>query len=92
MAADVDKTTPENGTQISPQTGHQCPRSGSWIAKGLWTLLLLGVVPLLAFGVKYYQDAQLLRRHVRATSVTTLLTSHNLGWFLIWWCFSFENN
>lgn len=71
MAADVDKTAPENGTRISPQTGHRCPGSGPWITKWLWTLLLLGAVPLLALGVKYYQDAQLLRRHVRATSVTT---------------------
>lgn len=72
MAADVDKTTPENGSKISARTGHQSPGSGSWISKGLWTLLLVGAVPLLAFGAKYYQDAQLLKRHVR--SVITLHT------------------
>lgn len=70
MAADVDKTTPEDASKISPQNGHRCPGSGSWICKGLWTLLVVGAVPLLAFGIKYYQDAQLLKRHEE--SVRTL--------------------
>lgn len=65
MAADVDKTSPEDGSKNSPQRGHQSPGSGSWISKGLWTLLLVGAVPLLAFGIKYYQDAQFIKRHVR---------------------------
>lgn len=90
MAADVDKATPENGSKISAQTGHQSPGSGSWISKGLWTLLLVGAVPLLAFGLKYYQDAQLLKRHVR--SVITLRASHNIAVFLICLCFNLENN
>lgn len=72
MAADVDKTTPEDGSRISPQNVHRSPGSGSWISKRLWTLLLVGAVPLLAFGIKYYQDALLLKRHVRSTSVITL--------------------
>ncbi|KAK5857499.1 hypothetical protein PBY51_010741 [Eleginops maclovinus] len=63
MAADVDQTHPEDERKISPQNGHQSPASGSWICRGMWTLLLIGAVPLLAFGIKYYQDAQLLKRH-----------------------------
>lgn len=74
MAADVDKTTPDDGSRIPPQIGHRSPGSGSWFSRGLWTLLLVAAVPLLAFGVKYYQDAQLLKRHVRPTSVLTLIT------------------
>lgn len=76
MAADVDKITLKNGTS-SPHTGFRSP----WIFKGVWTLFLLAAVPLLAFGVKYYQDAQLLKRHVRATSVTTLHRPHSLAVF-----------
>lgn len=72
MAADVDKRTLENGSEIPPQTRNQNPGSRSWIYKGLWTLLFVGAVPLLAFGIKYYQDAQLLKRHVRSSSVLIL--------------------
>lgn len=68
MAADVDKTIPEDESKIAPQNGHRSPGSGSW--RVLWTLLIVGAVPLLAFGIKYYQDAQLLKRHVRSASVT----------------------
>ncbi len=73
MAADVDKTTPEDGSRIPPQNEPQSPGSGSFISRGLWTLLLLGAVPLLAFGIKYYQDTQLLKRQVRPTSVTFIM-------------------
>lgn len=73
MAADVDKISPENQSKISPQTGHRTPGSGSWISRGVWTLLIVGAVPLLAFGIKYYQDAQLFKRHVRSTSEITLV-------------------
>lgn len=65
MAADVDKTTAENGRNISNRTERRSPVPGSWVTRGLWTLLLVGAVPLLALGVKYYQDAQLIKRHVR---------------------------
>lgn len=65
MAADVDKSTPENGRKTPSHAGNASPGSRSWICKGLWTLILVGFVPLFAFGVKYYQDAQLLKRHVR---------------------------
>lgn len=68
MAADVDKT--EDESNISQQNGHQSPRCGSRISRGIWTLLIVGAVPLLAFGIKYYQDAQLLKRHEE--SVRTL--------------------
>lgn len=78
MAADVDKTSPEeeDGSRISQQNNaHQSPESsGSWISRGIctgiWTLLLVCAVPLLAFGIKYYQDAQFLKRHEE--SVRTL--------------------
>lgn len=66
MAADVDKTAAENGRNISNGTERQSPGSGSWMSRGLWTVLLVGAVPLLALGVKYYQDAQLIKRHVRS--------------------------
>lgn len=69
MAADVDKATPENGNKTRPRAGNADPGSKSWVWKGLWTLTLIGAVPLFAFGVKYYQDAQLLERHVRHISV-----------------------
>uniref|UniRef100_A0A665UYB6 Selenoprotein N n=1 Tax=Echeneis naucrates TaxID=173247 RepID=A0A665UYB6_ECHNA len=45
------------------EDGQQSPRSGSWISRGLWTLLVVGAVPLLALGIRNYQDAQLVRRH-----------------------------
>lgn len=66
MAADVDKTTAENGRNISNRTERQSPGSGSWVSRGLWTVLLVGAVPLLALGLKYYQDALLIKRHVRS--------------------------
>lgn len=86
MAADVDKTSAENGSKISPETERQSPGSGSWLSRGLWTLLLVGVVPLIAFGVKYYQDVQLLKRHVRSASFT--ITARSLPLFLM---FNAEN-
>ncbi|KAM3594496.1 uncharacterized protein V6R79_008969 [Siganus canaliculatus] len=70
MAADVDKTTSEDGNKISPQNGHRGSGSRSWISKWLWTLLVVGAVPLFAFGIKYYQDTQFLKRHEE--SVRTL--------------------
>lgn len=73
MAADVDKTIPADESRISQQNGHQSRSSGSWISRGIWTLVLVAAVPLVAFGIKYYQDAQLIKRHVRSTSVITRL-------------------
>ncbi|TWW72017.1 Selenoprotein N [Takifugu flavidus] len=70
MAADVDKNTPENGSKTPPHAGNANPGSRSWICKGLWTLILVTAVPLFAFGVKYYQDAHLLKRHEQ--SIRTL--------------------
>uniref|UniRef100_A0A3Q1F5A9 Selenoprotein N n=1 Tax=Acanthochromis polyacanthus TaxID=80966 RepID=A0A3Q1F5A9_9TELE len=70
MAADVDKRTSEEESKIWPQNGRRTPGSGSWIYRGMWTLLMVCAVPLLAFGIKYYQDAQLLKRHEE--SVRTL--------------------
>uniref|UniRef100_A0A8C2XLE6 Selenoprotein N n=1 Tax=Cyclopterus lumpus TaxID=8103 RepID=A0A8C2XLE6_CYCLU len=63
MAADVDKIIPEDESNVSQRNGHLSPSSGSWIFRGIWTLLILAAVPFLAFGIKYYQDAQFLQRH-----------------------------
>lgn len=85
MAADVDKRKPEDESRIPPQNGHRSPGSGSWVYRGMWTLLLVGAVPLLAFGIKNYQDAQLVRRHVRIhiwNDITHVITGLNLNVFL----------
>lgn len=79
MAADVDKRKPEDESRIPPQNGHRSPGSGSWVYRGMWTLLLVAAVPLLAFGIKNYQDAQLVKRHVRSTSGMTLHMFHHLS-------------
>lgn len=69
MAADVDKATPgeDDGSTKPAQSGVSrpgtCSKSGSWVWRGFWVLVLVGVAPLLAFGIKYYQDAQILKRH-----------------------------
>uniref|UniRef100_A0A7N8Y2R3 Selenoprotein N n=1 Tax=Mastacembelus armatus TaxID=205130 RepID=A0A7N8Y2R3_9TELE len=63
MAADVDKRIPKDESKISPQNEHRAPGSGSRVSRGMWSLLVVAAVPLLAFGIKYYQDAQLVRRH-----------------------------
>ncbi|MEQ2171727.1 hypothetical protein GOODEAATRI_013747 [Goodea atripinnis] len=62
MAADVDKTIPEKERR-NGHNGQTSPGSGSWFYRGMWTLLVVCAVPLVAFGIKYYQDSQLLRRH-----------------------------
>lgn len=64
MAADVDKTTSEEERKIE-ENGLRTPASGSRFYRGVWTLFMLCAVPLVAYGVKYYQDTQLLKRHVR---------------------------
>ncbi|CAG10470.1 unnamed protein product, partial [Tetraodon nigroviridis] len=63
MAADVDKTSPENGNNTPPQAGNANGDFRSWICKRLWTLLLVAAVPVFALGIKYHQDVQLLKRH-----------------------------
>lgn len=67
MAGDVDNRVPEDVNKIPAQNDLQSPGSGSWIWKAVWTVVVIGAVPLLAFGIKYYQDARLVRRHVRLT-------------------------
>ncbi|MEQ2290997.1 hypothetical protein AMECASPLE_008811 [Ameca splendens] len=62
MAADVDKTIPEKERR-NGHNGQTSPGSGSWFYRGMWTLLVVCAVPLVAFGIKSYQDSQLLRRH-----------------------------
>uniref|UniRef100_A0A673CSI9 Selenoprotein N n=1 Tax=Sphaeramia orbicularis TaxID=375764 RepID=A0A673CSI9_9TELE len=70
MAADVDKRQPDDEGKNSPPNGHRSPGSGSWVLRRMWTLLVVSAVPLVAFGIKYYQDAQFLKRHEE--SVRTL--------------------
>ncbi|CAN9502087.1 unnamed protein product [Ophioblennius macclurei] len=62
MAADVDQSVAKGK---SPVRG-----LGWWVSRGTWTLLLLAAGPLLAFGIKKYRDAQLLKLHEE--SVRTL--------------------
>lgn len=72
MAADVDKLHAEDGSRKSAENG-KAPRgcgAVSWVWRGLWAVLVVCAVPLLAYSIKYYQDAQLLRRHEE--SVRTL--------------------
>lgn len=75
MAADVRETAPGRKDGTPPDREHLLgsqdgdPRSGgsqrrSWITRGISsTLLMMVIVPSLAFGYKCYQDAQLLKRH-----------------------------
>lgn len=79
MAADVDKTSPVNGNNTPKQAGNANSGFRSWLCKGLWTLILVSAVPILALGIKYCQDAQLLKRHVRYTSVIQYLLRKTLG-------------
>lgn len=83
MAADVDKSIPEEEKKIAPQNGKQSPGSRSWICRGMWTWVVVCAVPLFAFGIKYYQDARLLKRHVRPKSVIMLY--HSLTVISTWW-------
>lgn len=71
MAADVDKTPPGNESNSSRRGGRRSPGRGSWVSRGVWTLLVVAAVPLLAYGIKHYQDAQLLQRHVRSTKTSS---------------------
>lgn len=67
MAADVDKSTPER-ERSTGGSGQRSPGCGAWFRGWMWTLLAVCAVPLAGFGIKYYQNSQLLRRHVRSTS------------------------
>uniref|UniRef100_A0A672FU60 Selenoprotein N n=1 Tax=Salarias fasciatus TaxID=181472 RepID=A0A672FU60_SALFA len=70
MAADVDQRGTDGGSRSAPQDELRAPGAGSWMSRGTWSLLLVAAVPLLAFGIRSYQDAQLARRHEE--SVRTL--------------------
>lgn len=72
MAADVDKTSQdEDGSRDPVQNGTARPGtcSGSRIWRGIWVLIIVGAVPLLAYGIKYYQDAQILKRHEESVQI-----------------------
>lgn len=74
MAADVDKATPgEDGSTKPAQSEVSRPgtrsQSRSWVWRGFWVLVLVGVAPLLAFGIKHYQDAQILKRHEESLQI-----------------------
>lgn len=82
MAADVDKRFSEDRSKTPPRNGHQNregsppgPGKASWMSRGIRALLFFAVVPLLAFGIKYYQDAQLLKRHVRVICITYMFVN-----------------
>ncbi|CAL9686536.1 unnamed protein product [Knipowitschia caucasica] len=65
MAADVDKSQPGDGSCNPVQNEATRPGMTSvrWLWRGVWVLILTAAVPLLAFGIKYHQDAQLVKRH-----------------------------
>lgn len=63
MAADVDQGQDGDESRNYPQKGQQNPDAATWISRGLWSLFLGVALPLLAFGIKYYIDSQLLKRH-----------------------------
>lgn len=63
MAADVDQKITAEERSVSPQNVHPSPASGSWLYRGVWTLLVVAAVPLFGFGIKHYQDLQLQKRH-----------------------------
>ncbi|PWA22581.1 hypothetical protein CCH79_00015134, partial [Gambusia affinis] len=65
MAADVDKSTPER-ERSTGGSGQRSPGCGAWFRGWMWTLLAVCAVPLAGFGIKYYQNSQLLRRHEEA--------------------------
>uniref|UniRef100_A0A3P9Q7Q3 Selenoprotein N n=1 Tax=Poecilia reticulata TaxID=8081 RepID=A0A3P9Q7Q3_POERE len=65
MAADVDKSAPERARSTG-RSGQRSPGCGAWFRGGMWTLLAVCAVPLAGFGIKYYQNSQLLRRHEEA--------------------------
>lgn len=72
MAADVDQTAQgEDGSKNPVQNEIPGPRtrSGSWVWRGIWVLLIVGSAPLLAYGIKYYQDAQILKRHEESVQI-----------------------
>ncbi|KAJ0008985.1 hypothetical protein NQD34_016400 [Periophthalmus magnuspinnatus] len=71
MAADVDKSPDGDESRHRVQNGSARPGtcSASWLRRGMWLLILVGAAPLLAFGVKYYKDAQLLRCHEQSVHV-----------------------
>lgn len=86
MAADVDKRIPEDkkaclgeDERLDKSQGGERPSPGrskrSWIIGAMSTLLMFIIVPLLAFGYTYYQDSQLLKRHVSSTSVSMFYAS-----------------
>nr|XP_061798833.1 selenoprotein N-like [Nerophis lumbriciformis] len=70
MAADVRKNETRQGERCDGQKGHPPRGSGSWISTRACTLLLVFAVPFLAWGVKYHQEANVLKRH--EDSVRTL--------------------
>ena len=85
MAADVDNRAPEDEGGSPPQNRRRSAGSGSWVHRAMWTLLVLGAVPLLALGIKCYQDAQLVKRQVRhpLKHSTRLITSGGLCFNLV---------
>lgn len=65
MAADVDKTNAgdpkdDHEARASPSSRVSRPR----LKQTLSALFMIAAVPFFGFCIKYYQDTQLLKRHV----------------------------
>uniref|UniRef100_A0A8C6S9Z7 Selenoprotein N n=1 Tax=Neogobius melanostomus TaxID=47308 RepID=A0A8C6S9Z7_9GOBI len=72
MAADVDKSTQgEDGSRDPGQIGIPRPgtRLGSWVWRGIWVLFIVGAAPLVAYGIKSYQDAQIVKHHEESVRI-----------------------
>jgi len=65
MAADVDKTTAADPTADHDEDrATPSSRRARSRLKKLFSLFLIAAVPFIGFCIKYYQDTQLVKRHV----------------------------
>jgi len=74
MAGDVDNGEQARGEETLSGAGAR--GQGLWMIRALSTLAVVSVVvvPVLAaFGLKYYQDGQLLKRHVSIKNEKALI-------------------
>ncbi|CAL8296274.1 unnamed protein product [Arctogadus glacialis] len=73
MAGDVDQGADREEQPDPGGRGLGGPPSaakrGSWITRALAALAVFAVVPVLAFGIKYYQDGQQLKRHEESMKI-----------------------
>lgn len=64
MAADVDKSTAGDPTDGHEDRATPSNRRARSRFKQLSSLFLIAAVPFIGFCIKYYQDIQLVKRHV----------------------------